>query len=374
MSHDPQKPYDTLPPLPPVVDIETRGILKACVGARAAVAELKVAGQLIPDQSVMVQMIPMLEARASSEIENIVTTNDALFRASNSRDDDLQDPAAKEALRYKTAVFEGFQALKERPLSSRMVVDICRTIKGVDLDVRATPGTVLQNSHTGEVIYTPPQGQDRLRGMLANWEGFIHANDDIDPLIKMAVQHYQFEAIHPFTDGNGRTGRVLMILQLIEAGLLDLPTLYLSRPILATRGDYYRLLNGVTARGEWEPWIIYMLKACESTSLWTTRHIRAIQALMVETTRHVRVGAPKSYSRDLVELIFTKPYVRVANLVEAGIAKRQTAAVHLKALVELGILHEEKIGRDKLYLHWKYRDLLSGDGHEFEPYQPASKT
>jgi Fic family protein len=369
MPNDPRKPYDDLPLLPPKADLESRAILKACVGARTAVAELRMAGQLIPDQSVLIQIIPMLEARASSEIENIVTTNDALFREANlGGADDSKDPAAKEALRYRTAVFEGFQALKTRPLSSRMVVDLCRTIKGVELDVRATPGTTLANKQTGEVIYTPPQGQDRLRELLANWEQFIHGSGEIDPLVRMAVQHYQFEAIHPFTDGNGRTGRVLMILQLIQDGLLDLPTLYLSRYILATRGDYYRLLNGVTSNAAWEPWILYILKGVESTSTWTNLHVRAIRQLMDETVRHVRARAPKIYSRDLIELIFSKPYVRVANVVEAGIAQRQTAATHLKMLVTIGILREEKVGRDKLYIHRKYLDLLSSDAHAFEPY------
>ena len=374
MVYDPNKPYDDLPPLPPPIDMEARGILKTCVGARAAVAELKMAGQLIPDQSVLIHAIPILEARASSEIENIVTTNDALFREADVRQEDVRDPAVKEALRYKAAVFDGFRALEQRPLSGRMAVEICRTIKGVDLDVRATPGTALKNSFTGEVIYTPPQGEARIRELLANWENFIHDPGDLDPLIRMAVQHYQFEAIHPFTDGNGRTGRVLMILQLIQDGLLDLPTLYLSRHILATRGDYYRLLHGVTARGAWEAWIVYILKGVESTSIWTNQHIRAIRRLMDETTRHVRVSRPKLYSRELIDLIFTKPYVRIANMVEAGIAKRQTAAVQLKALVELGVLVEEKVGREKLYLHRKYLDLLSGEGHEFVPYPTTLNT
>ena len=371
MTTDPKIPYDALPLLPPAVDIETRAILKACVGARAAVAELKVAGQLMPDQTVLIHMIPMQEAKDSSAIENIVTTNDALFREEAQPDIDALDPAAKEVLRYRLAIFEGVQSLKQRPLSTRTVVELCSTIKGIPLDVRATPGTTLMNSFTGEVIYTPPNGQDRLRGLLANWENFIHAHDDIDPLIKMAVQHYQFEAIHPFTDGNGRTGRLLIILHLIQAGLLDMPTLYLSRHILATRGDYYRLLNRVTTHGEWEPWILYMLKTVESTSHWTNQHIRAIKGLMDETTRHIRERAPKSYSRELIELIFKMPYVRIANVVGAGIAKRQTASVLLKELVAQGVLIEEKSGRDKLYLHRKYLDLLSADGHDFEPYAAA---
>ena len=349
-------------------------MLKACIEARAAVAELKQAGRLLPNQDVLINTIPLLEARASSEIENIVTTTDQLFRYAQPDREALADPATKEALRYRTALRHGVELLTKRPLVTGTAVDVCRTLLGVNLDIRRVPGTALVNQGTGKVVYTPPEGESHLRSLLANWERFIHEEEGLDPLIRMAVAHYQFEAIHPFTDGNGRTGRVLMILQLIQDGLLDLPTLYLSRHILATRGDYYRLLHGVTARGAWEAWIVYILKGVESTSIWTNQHIRAIRRLMDETTRHVRISRPKLYSRELIDLIFTKPYVRIANMVEAGIAQRQTAAVQLKALVELGVLVEEKVGREKLYLHRKYLDLLSGEGHEFVPYPTTLNT
>jgi Fic family protein len=199
-------------------------------------------GQLIPDQSVLIHTIPNLEARASAEIENIVTTNDALFREYNLGDTDAT-PATKEAARYRTALYQGEEALKTRPLSSRIAVDVCRTITGIELDIRRTPGTTLTNAHTGEVLYTPPEGEGHLRTLMANWERFINENGELDALVKMAVQHYQFEAIHPFPDGNGRTGRILNILGLIQEGLLDRPTLYLSRYILGTRATYYRLLG-----------------------------------------------------------------------------------------------------------------------------------
>lgn len=368
---NPLRPYNDLPPLPPSAEVETRAILKKCVVARTAVAELRLAGQLIPDPAVLIQTIPNLEARASSEIENVVTTNDALFREASLGDSEAT-PATKEAARYRTALYLGAEALKTRPLTTRLAVEVCRAIKGIDLDIRRTPGTALRNSHTGEVIYTPPEGEAHLRELLANWESFLNEQRDIDPLVRMAIQHYQFEAIHPFPDGNGRTGRILNILTLIQDGLLDLPTLYLSRYILGTRGDYYRLLGRVTSHQEWEPWILYMLTAVEVTSSWTTQKVKAIRALMEETNAYVRTSAPKIYSRDLVDLIFARPYSRIANLVEQGIARRHTASFYLKELAQIGVLEEEKVGRDKVFLHRKYLDVLFSDEHAFEPYPRAA--
>jgi Fic family protein len=366
-TNDPRKPYNDLPLLPPAQDVESKAVLKACVLARAALAELRTAGQLIPDQRVLIHIIPLLEARSSSEIENIVTTNDELFRQA-SLDDGGADPATKEALRYRSALFEGYEAIKLRPITTATAIEIVRTLKGVGLDIRATPGTTLTNSHTGEVIYTPPEGADHLRSLLANWERFLNEPTDLDPVVRMALLHYQFEAIHPFVDGNGRTGRVLNILCLVQDKLLDMPTLYLSRHILKTRGDYYRLLSHVTATGDWQPWVLYMLKAVELTAIWTMHKIRAIRALMDQATEHMRTGAPKVYSRELVELLFTKPYCRIADLEERNIAKRQSSSKYLKELVAIGMLIEEKSGRDKIYLHRTYMDLLSSDEHTVKPY------
>lgn len=367
MLHDPRKPYNDLPPLPPTSEVETKAVLKRCVAARAAVAELRRAGELIPDQSVLVNTIPLLEAKDSSEIENIVTTNDALFREA-SQLDDANDPAAKEAVRYRAALYSGYQSLQSRPLTVKTAVEVCSQIKGIDMDVRRQPGTELKNTMTGEVIYTPPQGEERLRDMLGNWEKFANTDDDLDPLVRMALLHYQFEAIHPFIDGNGRTGRILNILAIIQAGLLDTPTLYLSRHIVRTKGDYYRLLQGVTAEGAWEPWIIYMLTAVETTASWTNARIRAIRALMEHTSAHVKSAAPAVYSRELIETIFAMPYTRINHLVERGIVKRVSASRHLKQLVDIGVLVEEKRGRDKVFIHKKYMDLLGRDDHAFAPY------
>jgi Fic family protein len=361
MSFDPVRPYNDLPALPPTKDVETKAVLKACVEARAALAELKISGQLIPNPSVLINSIPLLEAQASSEIENIVTTADRLFRFAN-RPEAGVDPATKEALRYRTALYQGFKNLKSQPLSTRSALEICRTIKGVELDIRATPGTALMNEATGRVIYTPPEGAELLRDKLANWERYIHADDGVDPLIRLAVVHYQFEAIHPFTDGNGRTGRILNLLFLVEQGLLDIPVLYLSRYIIANKKAYYDGLLTVTTDGAWEPWILFMLDAIRETSTWSTAKIQAIRSLLDATTDRIRRDLPKIYSRELAEIIFVNPYCRIADLVGAGIAKRQSASVYLKALTSLGILCEIEAGREKIYTNPALLTLLSDRG------------
>jgi Fic family protein len=350
MLFEPTKPFNTLPPLPPHAEIESRAVLKACIEARTAVAELKQAGGLIPNPAVLINSIPLLEAQASSEIENIVTTTDRLFQFADDREA-LADPATKETLRYRTALREGFESLSRHPLTTRTAVEICRTIKGVDMDVRRTPGTALMNHRSGEVIYTPPQGEALIRDKLANWEHFLHEADDIDPLVRMAIGHYQFEAIHPFTDGNGRTGRVLNLLYLVDKGLLDIPVLYLSKAIIEAKQDYYRLLLDVSREGAWEPWILFMLEAVRSTARWTTSRIKAIRTLIDDAAHRMRRDAPGIYSRELTELIFVQPYCRIANLVDAGIAQRQTASVYLKQLADIGLLKEMRAGREKLFIN-----------------------
>lgn len=350
MAFDPLRPYNDLPPLPPAAEIETRAVLKACIEARAAVAELKQAGELIPNQAVLINSIPLLEAQASSEIENIVTTADRLFQFADDREA-LADPATKEALRYRTALREGFASLAQRPLSTRTAVDVCQTIKGVAIDIRRTPGTALMNDRSGQVIYTPPDGETLIRDKLANWEQFLHAAEEIDPLVRMAIGHYQFEAIHPFVDGNGRTGRVLNLLYLVDQGLLDIPVLYLSKAIIEAKQDYYRLLLAVSTKQAWEPWILFMLTAVRSTARWTTSRIKSIRALIDETATRMKRDAPAIYSRELTELIFVQPYCRIANVVDAGIAQRQTASVYLKQLADIGLLKEVKVGREKLFIN-----------------------
>jgi Fic family protein len=238
----PDQPWNGLPPLPPNVELETKAILKQCVTARTALGELKQAAELIPNQAMLINIIPLLEAKDSSEIENMVTTSEKLFQYADAPGENL-DPATREALAYRTALFNGFRSLKQRPLCTTTAVEICSTIKGSQMDIRKVPGTAIANQATKEVIFTPPVGEELLRDLLANWERFLHENKELDPLVRMAVGHYQFEVIHPFSDGNGRTGRVINSLFLIQEGLLTLPILYLSRYIIENRPDYYRLLQ-----------------------------------------------------------------------------------------------------------------------------------
>ena len=358
---DPSKPYNDLPLLPPPAEqIENNNILKQCISARVALAELKQAAELIPNAAVLVNALPLLEARASSEIENIVTTTDKLFEFADVNEEKA-DAATKEALRYRSALFEGSKMVRRGMLTTDIAIQICSTIKDIDLDIRDDSATSLKNRASGEVIYTPPVGQELLIEKLNNWQAFMHDNTDIDPLVRMAVQHYQFEAIHPFSDGNGRTGRILNILFLVEQGLLSTPILYLSRHVIQNKGDYYRLLLDVTRKQAWGPWILFILKGVEQTCVWTTDKIKAIRELMQHTSQYVQTNLPKTYSWELVVSLFKQPYCRIGNLVAAGVAKRQTASVYLKQLAELGVLREVKSGRETLFIHPKYIELLTGE-------------
>ena len=350
--------------------LETHTILKQCIRARAALAELKQAAALIPNPGMLINTLPLLEAQASSEIENIVTTADRLFQY---RDfGERADSQTKEALRHSQALLLGFRAIAERPLTTGTAEMICTHLKGVQMQVRRVPGTTLADDRTGEVIYTPPAGESLLRDLLANWERFLHNEVEIDPLIRMAAAHYQFEAIHPFTDGNGRTGRVLNSLFLIQENLLTLPILYLSRYIIAHKADYYSLLLGVTREQAWEPWILYVLRGVEETAQWTTVKIAAIRALQDHTIEYVKRNAEKIYSRELVELIFEQPYCRIANITEAELGGRHAASRYLKRLVELGVLQETTMGKDKLFIHPRLMRLLTRDSNAFTRY-PTTK-
>lgn len=364
---DPARPYNALPILPPKVNLETVPVMRKCVSASRALAGLKGAAALIPNQDVLINSIPLREAKDSSAIENIVTTNDSLFRFANI-DTEHADEATKETLRYRTALMEGFKDVQRRPLSTRTAVLVCSTIKNVDLDVRRVPGTALAHQPSGAIVYTPPEGETVLRDKLSNLDAFLHGQDEIDPLIRMAAAHYQFEAIHPFTDGNGRTGRILNTLFLIDQKLLDLPILYLSRYINEHRADYYARLLAVTTSQAWEPWLLYMLSAVEETSLWTTAKIRAIRELMDATVRHVSSQSPKIYSRELIEVIFTQPYSRIGDVVGAKIANRATASKYLKELVATGVLQERKEGRENIYVNIRFLDLLTTDTNTFKKF------
>jgi len=358
---NPELPNNALPDLPPPIElIESTEILKKCINARVALAELKQAAELIPNAAVLVNTLPLLEARASSEIENIVTTTDKLFEFADIAED-RADAATKEALRYRTALYEGTKMVQRGMLTTDMAIQICSTIKGIELDIRAESGTRLKNRMTGEVIYTPPVGQKLLIEKLDNWANFMQRSTNLDPLVRLAIQHYQFEAIHPFADGNGRTGRILNILFLVQQGLLDTPILYLSRYIISHKAAYYRLLQNVTREQAWSTWIMFVLEGVEETCIWTTEKIKAIRELMEHTAEFVQHKMPKIYTWELVELLFKQPYCRIGNLVDAGVAKRQTASVYLKQLCDAGILKEIKSGRENIFVHPKYIELLTGE-------------
>lgn len=245
-------------------------------------------------------------------------------------------------------------------------VEVCSILKGVDLDIRRTAGTKLANDRTGEVIHVPPESEFHLRDLLANGERFTHYETELDPQIRMAVGHYQFEAIHPFIAGNGRTGRLLNTLFLIQTGLLNLPILYFSRLITANKADYYSLLLGVTRDEAWELLLQYILHAVAETSQWTTAKIAAIRKLAENTADHVRARLPKIYTPQLVDVIFEQPYCRIGNLVEKGIAQRQAASRNFQELVALGILQEIPFGKDRLFIHSKLMGLLRQDHNEFD--------
>lgn len=366
----PNEPWNSLPSLPPKIDLESKAVLKQCVQSRAALAGLRQAARSI-NQGMLINNLPLLEAKGSSEIENIVTTADKLFRLAQAKDLGA-DLATKEALRYRTALFNGFKHLKNRPLTTNTAVEICQEIKGAELDVRKTPGTTLKLDQTGEVIYTPPEGEQQLRQMLTDWERFMNTQDDLDPLIRMAVGHYQFEAIHPFVDGNGRTGRILNILYLIQADVLDLPVLYLSRYIIQNKAEYYARLLAVTQNQEWHEWVIYMLRAVEDTADWTTNKVNSIKKLGSDTRHYFKLQLPKRYNRDLADLIFFYPYCRIGDLIEKGIAKRDAASSLLRALTEIGIMENIQIGREKLFINTRLHQLLTTESNEVTdfPSQP----
>ena len=349
MTFDRQQPYNDLPLLPPATELETKAVLKQAIASNRVLANLRGLAAKIPNQAILINSIVLQEARLSSEIENIVTTSDELYRAAANMDG-MADPHAKEVLRYREALYFGIRAIKDRPLHTNLFIQLVQQIKQVNMGIRVIPGTALKNVQ-GEVIYTPPVGEEVIRTKLANLEQFIHAEDDLEPLVKMAVMHYQFEAIHPFPDGNGRTGRILNLLFLVEKQLIDIPVLFLSRYIITHRQDYYDGLRAITEAQDWEAWVLFMLKAVESTAQQTFDLVNRILALMDDVRDRVQREAEGIYSKDLIETIFMQPYTKISFLVDAGIAKRQTASRYLQTLASMGILREELVGREKYYIN-----------------------
>ncbi|KKQ79468.1 MAG: Filamentation induced by cAMP protein Fic, partial [Candidatus Moranbacteria bacterium GW2011_GWD2_38_7] len=300
MTFDRNVPYNDLPLLPPGVDFETKEILKKIVLAREALAKLDASNKRLPNESLLINSVILQEARMSSEIENIVTTNDEMYKAIVTENKDI-DPELKEVIHYPGALWHGHEFIKKNGfMNTNLFVEMVNIIKEHDAGIRKIPGTKLSNPKTGEIYYTPPEGEDIVRKKLKNLEDYMNdTSDNIDPLIKMAVIHYQFEAIHPFHDGNGRTGRIINILFLVMNGLLEQPILYLSKYIIENKGAYYTSLRNITEKNDWMPWVEYMIEAIESTARYTEQKVNDICDLMKKTGDDIKSNLPGIYSREL---------------------------------------------------------------------------
>lgn len=358
MAYQADKPYNDLPLLPPIADLETTPILKKTIVASRALSELKGAITNLPNPTLFIDTIQLQEAQASSAIENIITTQDELFKHTIA-DKKVDNPAIKEVLYYKEALWYGLTSLEKRPLlTTNLFIELVQIIKKTSAGIRNAPGTKLANPLTAKVIYTPPEGVSVILDKLKNLEDFIHSIDDIDPLIKMAIIHYQFEAIHPFFDGNGRTGRIILLLYLKLAGLLDYPALFLSRYIMENKSNYYKKLRAVTEQHDWEAWIMYMLDMIEVTAKKDSKRIAEIEQLMNLMGKEIQTAIPKIYSKDLVELLFRLPYTKRQHLEEAGLGTLKTVGNYLIQLEEAGFLQSEQVGKEKLYLNYRLMEVL----------------
>ncbi len=351
------QPYNDLPLLPPQAELETKEILTKTIRASRALAQLNGAIRNLPNPSLFLDTLHLQEAKASSEIENIITTNDDLYQAVVA-DKKFDNAATKEVISYKEAIWLGFSRLEQRPfITTNLCIELVQCIKQNTAGIRTTPGTTLSNRQ-GEVIYTPPSGEQVIREKMANLETFINENDSIDPLIKMAISHYQFEAIHPFSDGNGRTGRILLLLQLKLEKLLDVPALFLSEYIIKHKDMYYEGLRSVTENNEWSTFIRYMLDMVETTAIKGLERLESIVQLMDTTGQEIKEKLPKVYSKDLVEVIFKLPYTKRQNLINADLGTPKTVGNYLIALEEAGFLKSIKVGKEKLYLNRPLMNIL----------------
>ena len=346
--------------LPPAKDkVETIKILRQTTKTASAIAELKGIAQTIPNQTMLINAVVLQEAKDSSEIENIITSEDELYEALSSSRVKLT-PEVKEVVNYRKSIFMGFQLIdKQGFLRVNDIIKIQKDLVDNDAGIRSTPGTVLKNDKTGEVVYTPPQDKAEIENLLSNFiEHYNNNEPEVSPLINMAILHYQFESIHPFYDGNGRTGRILNILYLILNDILDIPILYLSSYIIKDKPEYYRLLNAVNKKNEWEEWILYMLRAIEETSKQTIKQIDEIRNQLEKTIDKIRNEAPKVYSKEMVELLFEQPYAKIEFVVNKMGVERKAASRYLRKIEELGILESKKIGREKLYLNKELLKIL----------------
>lgn len=351
------------PNLPPKVDYESTSILKALVGAKATLAEVKGTAKTIPNQEILINALIIQEAKDSSEIENIVTTHDALFRADHDFMD-LMNPETKEVYRYAASLKRGFSRLRSTDgiLSNNVIIEMFQTLKARDEGFRSTPGTALRNERTGEIVFVPPQNYYDVKRLMSDLERFINEdNSDLDVLIKMAIIHHQFESIHPFSDGNGRIGRMLNVLYLTKMQQLDTPILYLSREINRTKSDYYSLLQSVRESGDWESWIIYILNAINITAKETLITIEGLRSLMLDFKTRIRESFPKIYSQDLINNLFRHPYTRIEFVENDLRVSRPTATRYLRDLTNAGYLEALRDGNNIYYINTSLVKLLTQD-------------
>lgn len=354
-----EAPYK-LSKLPPSREkVETISILRSANKAALAIAELKGIAQTIPNQKMLINAVVLQEAKDSSEIENIVTSTDELYVALSSNKSQTKSEV-KEVVNYRRSIFIGFEMVKNRGfINVSDIIKIQQDLLENNAGLRSTPGTVLKNDQTGEIVYTPPQDKKEIEDLLSNFIRYFNNEDkELSPLINLAILHYQFESIHPFYDGNGRTGRILNILYLILNDLLEIPILYLSSYIIKTKSEYYKLLNAVNKNEEWENWILYILKGVEVTSRQTIRQIRSIRKLLELTIVQVRKNATKIYSKELVENIFEQPYTKIESIVNKLRVERKTASRYLRKLKEIGILESRKVGKETIYINIELIKLL----------------
>ena len=347
-----------LPMLPPDIDVETKAVLKQLARANRALAELKGYAESIPNKHILINAIMINEAKDSSAIENIITTHDELFKAMSS--DSVTNPNAKEVINYRTALWHGYDLVKTQGiLTISMIIEIQALIENNRAGIRKLPGTVLRNDYSGETVYIPPVGETLIRELLSNLEKYINEdNEDIDPLIKLAIIHYQFEVIHPFYDGNGRTGRIINVLYLVLKKMLDSPILYLSRYIIRNKSAYYRLLQEVRNINNWEEWIIYILKGIEETAEETLRLVKRINTEVELMFTEIKEKLPKIYSKELVELLFYEFYTKTIYIEKGLSVTRKTAVSYLTSLEKEGFLTSEKIGKERIYQNKRLYDLV----------------
>lgn len=341
-------------PLPDEAALETPEVLRQATRAHRALAELKGAAGTIPNENILLETLALQEAKDSSAIENIITTDDELFQG-DAATAQFTTVAAKEVHNYVGALKLGFERVRrQRFLRLDDVLDLQGTLLETRTGLRRLPGTVLKNQGTGEVVYEPPQHPEEIQRLMANFLDYFHRGDEAggpDPLVRMAVLHHQFESIHPFYDGNGRTGRILNLLHLVLHGLLDLPVLYLSRYIVQHKAEYYRGLQAVREAGGWEAWVLYMLRAVEETSRGTLAQVRGIRDLMQETKQRLRSDLPRFYSQDLLNNLFRHPYTKIEFIERDLDVSRPTATKYLEALAAAGMVRKVKLGRSNFYVN-----------------------